>query len=163
MRRIEPSEAITHLKKMPFSKSWQNVFVTKVKRVLNKESNTFEDVELEDFIYIPAPSIVRYFGSNKEFLQFRSENKNSKDWDYKLFGDPAENNNRRLAIMYIEHFLNALDIKFIIDDAYTLYIMDSELQKLSNSEVAGAKDFIRNLYIPRTITQKKGGSETWGY
>src|SRR5688572_19802616 len=126
MKRTDPELAIIILKKLPFSKSWLNVFVSKSKKFLNRETHQFEDIELKDFVYIPAPSLVRHFSSDKDFLAFRSENKNTKDWDYKLVNDAAENNNRRLAIMYIEPILKSLHINFTIDDSYTIYILNDE-------------------------------------
>ncbi len=162
MRRFEPEEAAVIIRKMPFSKSWQNVFVTNVKKILNTETHELEDRALDDFVYLPAPSIIRHFSNDKDFLRFRIDNKTSKDWNYKFINDPTENTNRRLAIMYFEKILKALKIKFLIDDSYTVYLMHEELLKLSDSDIPALKEFVNSLYIPKTLARKKGSSETWG-
>ncbi len=162
MKQLEPVEALNQLKKLPFSKSWQNVYVNKTKKIFNLETKTLEETPLEEFIYIPAPSLVRHLSNDKEFLRFRSENKNSKEWDYKLVSDPVENNNRRMAIVWTENILQTLGIKFLIDDGYTMYILYEELLKLSSSDEHTVKEFINNLYIPKTLAHKKGITETFG-
>lgn len=161
MQRLEVPEALNQLKKLPFSKSWQNVYVAKTKKIFHLETKTVEETPLEDFIYIPAPSLVRHLSNDKEFLRFRSENKNSKEWDYNLISDPIENNNRRLAVVWTENILQTLGIKFLIDDGYTIYILYEELLKLSSLNEPTVKEFITNLYIPRTLAQKKGITETF--
>ncbi len=162
MRDLDTVTALNQLKKLPFSKSWQNVHVSKTKKILNTATSELATTDLNDFIYIPAPSLVRYFGNDKEFLSFRTEYKNSKDWDYKLVSDPVENNNRRLAVVWAENILKPLGINFLIDDGYTMYILYDELHKLANSDIPGMKEFINNLYIPKTLAQKKGVIETFG-
>lgn len=161
MKRLEPSEALNQLKKLPFSKSWQNVFVSNTKKIFNLETKQLEEKQLEDFIYIPAPSLVRYLANDKEFLRFRSEMKSSKDWDHKLISDPVENNNRRLAVWWTENILQTLNISFSIDDGYTIYILYEDLQKLATLQEPGAKEFVNSLYIPKTIAHKKGVVETF--
>ncbi len=162
MLQIDFPFAVKTLKGLTFSKSWQNSFVSKAKKLLNRETNKFEESELGVFVFIPAPTLVHHFGSNKDFLTFRLESKSSRDWDYKLMSDAVENNNRRLAIMYVARALDYLEINFTIDDSYTLYINEDELKKLSQSESAELRDFYNSLYIPKTsLSRKVGTSETW--
>lgn len=162
MKQLDSEAALNQLKKLPFSKSWQNVHVSNRKKIINTETKDLVSMALGDFIYMPAPSLVRHFGNDKEFLAFRSEYKNSKNWDYKLLSDPVENNNRRLAIMWAENILKALDIDFLVDDGYTMYILYEELHKLSDSDIPGMKEFVNHLYIPKTLAHKKGIIETFG-
>lgn len=162
MAYLDFKTAAQQLRKLTFSKSWQNSFVSKTKKLLNKENNKFEEKELDVFIFLPAPTLVRHYASDKDFLVFRSENKLSKDWDYKLLADATENNNRRLAVMYFARILDALEINFTIDDGYTIYISEEELKKLGESEIPEIKDFYNSLYVPKTtISRKQGTSETW--
>lgn len=163
MKDFLPEEALRHLRRFQFSKSWLNNFVSKKKKIVNTETRQLEETELDEFIYIPATSIVRHFSNDKQFLSFRSEYKNSKDWNYKLIEDAFENNNRRLAIMYLAKMLNVLDIEFVIDDGYTLYILHEELERQQQSEVPGVKEFMNSLLIPRTFVRKKGTMETWSH
>jgi hypothetical protein len=162
MTQIDFISAAQTLKKLTFSKSWQNSFVTKTKKLLNRETNQFEERELDVFVFLPAPIIIRHFGSDKAFLVFRSENKSEKDWDYKLLADVTENNNRRLAVWYLSKMLDVLNIGFTIDDSYTVYINDGELKKLGESDIPEIKAFYNSLYIPKTTLAKKHGDhESW--
>ncbi len=160
--QFDPAKSLALIKKLPFSKSWQNVYVSKAaKKILNRETETFEEKEMEDFIYLPASALVRHFGSDKEFLLFRSDNKLNKDWDYKLVSDATENNNRRLAVKYAEALFAPLNINFTIDDSYTIYINNDEIKKLSEFDIPGAKEFVNGLYIPKIMAHKKGVTETF--
>jgi hypothetical protein len=47
MTQIDFITAAQTLKKLTFSKSWQNSFVTKTKKLLNRETNQFEEKELD--------------------------------------------------------------------------------------------------------------------
>ena len=161
MKDLDTVDALNQLKKLPFSKSWQNVHVSKTKKILNLETKELVETPLPDFIFMPAPSLVRHFGADKEFLSFRSEYKSSKSWNYSLISDPVENNNRRLAIMWAANILKPLEINFLIDDGYTMYILYDELQKLNHSEIPGMKDFVTHLYLPKTLAHKKGIIETF--
>jgi hypothetical protein len=162
MTQIDFITAAQTLKKLTFSKSWQNSFVSKTKKLLNRENNQFEDRELGVFVFLPAPVIIRHFGSDKAFLVFRSENKLEKDWDYKLLSDVTENTNRRLAVWYLSKMLDVLQINFTIDDSYTVYIEEAELKKLGESELPQIKEFYNSLYIPKTtLAKKQGEHESW--
>ena len=158
---MDTKTAITKLKKLPFSKSWQNNFVAKAKNIINFDTGKPEPMALDIFIYIPAATILQNLGSDREFLNFRIENKLSSDYNYNLIADKAENNNRRLAIMYIAQFFKEAQIAFLIDDAYTLYITEEELKKLQNTDDASKKEFYNSLYIPKTFGGRKGSEETW--
>ena len=153
--------AIAKLKKLPISKSWQNNFVGKAKNIINPATGKPEPRELDLFVYSPASAIIQAFTTDKEFLSFRLEHKTSKDYEYNLIADKTENNNRRLAIMYISQFLKEIDIEFLIDDAYTLYITADELQKLTTSDDASKKEFYNSLYVPKIFGGRKGTEETW--
>jgi hypothetical protein len=118
MKTWDTEDALNQLKKLPFAKSWLNVHVSKIKKILNTETEELADTELGDFIYVPAPSFVRHFGNDKDFLRFRTEYKNSGEWNYKLLSDAAENNNRRLGVMWAANILQPLGINFLIDDGY---------------------------------------------
>ncbi len=158
---MDTRTAMTKLKRLPFSKSWQNNFVSKAKNMVNFSTGKVEPMALDTFVYVPATTILQTFSSDRDFLSFRIENKSSKEYDYNLLADKAENNNRRLAVMYIAQFFKEADINFLIDDAYTLYVMADELQKLSSSAEPSVKDFYNSLYIPKTFGGRKGTEETW--
>jgi hypothetical protein len=160
---METATAILKLKKLPFSKSWQNNFVSKAKNIINFKTGKVESTELSIFVYIPATTILQTFSSDREFLGFRIENKSTKNFEFNLLADKTENNNRRLAIMYVAQFFNELDIKFLIDDAYTLYIPEEELLKLNNSGDGFKQEFYNSLYIPKTFGGRKGSEETWSH
>jgi hypothetical protein len=153
--------AITKLKKLPFSKSWQNTFISKSKNIVNFKTGKLESRELDIFVLLPAATILQFFGSDRDFLSFRIENKASKDYDFNLIADRTENNNRRIAVMYVAQFLDEAEIEFLIDDAYTIYITHEELQKLYASEDALKRDFYNSLYIPKHFGGRKGTEETW--
>ena len=161
MTQLDQTQAFNLLKKLPFSKSWQNVFVSKTKKIVNPKTGALEDKELEDFIYIPAINLVRHFSNDKDFMRFRVENKNSKEWNFKLVADPLENNNRRLSVVYLENILNSLGINFIVDDSYTPYILNDEVQKLTALEISGIREFVNSLRNQKVISTKKGSSDTW--
>ena len=62
MKKLDTLEALNQLKKLPFSKSWQNIQYLKKKKILNPETKQLVENALADFIYIPAPSLIRHFG-----------------------------------------------------------------------------------------------------
>ena len=158
---MDTKTALLKLKKLPFSKSWQNNFVSKSKNIINPETGKPEGTDLGIFVYVPATAILQTYGSDRDFLSFRMENKSSKDYDYNLLADKTENNNRRLAVMYIAQFFKEVELEFLIDDAYTIYIKGTELEKLNGTEDAGKKDFYNSLYIPKHFGGRKGSEETW--
>jgi hypothetical protein len=153
--------ALTLLKKISFSKSWQNTFVDKEKGIVNLETGKIEKQALEVFVFIPALKIIQLFSNDKAFLTYRMDNKFSDRFNFNLVADKTDNTNRRLAIMYVADMLEALGIKFLIDDVFTLYINNDELQKMSESTDADIKAFYNALYIPKVFAQRKGASETF--
>ena len=159
---MNTSDAIKLFKKIPFSKSWMNSHVNnKTRKILNTETGQLEDKELGVFIFAPAPVIVKHFSNDKDFLSFRTENRSNKDWDYKLVADATENNNRRLAVLYASKIFEALDIKFIVDDSYTIYVAEEELQSMGESTEPEVKGFFNLLYVPKTLGKKQSNNETW--
>lgn len=157
---LDPVMAFSRLKKLPFAKSWANNFVSKDKNIINLTTGKPEKRELDVFVYIPAPVLIQYLSSDKEFLGFRLENKFSSDYDFKLLADKNENNNRRLAVMYAAQYFKAAEVEFLIDDAYTIYITNEELQKFNCADTA-KREFYNSLYIPKHFGGRKGSEETF--
>lgn len=159
---MDVNMAISKLKKLPFSKSWQNTYISKTKKkIVNKRTGSVEETEIDVFVYIPANVIIQHWGTDREFLAFRQEHKLSSDFNYNLLKDKTENNNRRLAVMYAAQFFNEAEIDFLVDDNYTLYITGEELHKLQDSDEPVKKDFYNALYIPKHFGGRKGSEETW--
>jgi len=154
--------AIESLKKLPFSKSWVTNFITNQKKIFNRETKQIEEKEFEDFIYIPAASLVRYLADNPKFRAFRNEHKFDNDYDFKLVADKFENGNRSLAVKFVAPLFEALEIKFMIDDGYTIFVPLSDLSAFANS----GDETLRKLYtyfaIRKTLGRKHGAQEIWG-
>jgi len=158
---MDLKSTIDRLKKLPFSKSWQNHFVTKEKNIVCLKSGKIENQVFELFIYLPAPSVLQLFSNDKDFLAFRMEHKYSDEYNFNLIADKTENNNRRLAVLYIAQMLNSAEIEFLIDDSYTIYITQAELEKLNESGKPELKDFYNFFYVPKQFARRKGVEETF--
>lgn len=162
MTEIEPLTAISEIEKLPFSKSWQSTYISKKQQILNIETKKLESRELNDFLYIPAPNLVRAYGSDPQFLAFRLDHKKHPDWDYKLIKDKTDNEQRRLAIYYVSRFFNAAKIKFMIDESYGIFIEIEELAFLAKQNPEKYRDLYLHLSIPKSIGKKSGIVEEWG-
>ena len=155
-------DIIDEFNDLPFVKSWQNTYVSKKQLILNTDSGELVEKELEDFLYIPGPSLVRHLASVNKFLAFRGENKYGDDWDFKLVDDKFENQNRRMAIFYTSKILDELDIPFMVDEGYGLFVLIKDLaEKAKNSDEA-YKEIYLNFAIPKSITTRHGVVESWG-
>lgn len=158
---MDLKSAIDRLKKLSFHKSWQDHYIGKEKEIINLTTGKPETTTLDVFIYVPTPSILKLYSNDREFLAFRMENKYSSDYNFNLIADKTENNNRRLAVMYVAQFLNTAEISFLIDSSYTIYITGRELEKLAASEKPELKDFYNSFYIPKHFGGRKGSEETF--
>jgi hypothetical protein len=157
------TKIIEEIKKLPFNQSWRSSFISDKRKIMNFATGQLEEKVLEDFLYIPAPNIVRNYGSNPKFLAYRNENKFSKDYDYNLLSDKFENNNRRIALKYVaENLLNKLGLEFMIDDAYTIYIPLAALARLAESEDEALRKLYIHFAIPKQLARKTGVREEWG-
>lgn len=155
-------KVVDEIKKLPFNQSWRSTFLSDRRKMVNLESGKLEEQEFHDFLFIPAPNIVRHYGSTPKFLQFRNENKFSKDYDFGFIPDKFENNNRRLAVKYVAELLQKLNVNFMLDNAYTIYIMLSELAKFAESPDENLKKLYMHFAIPKQLARKAGVREEWG-
>ena len=155
-------ESLKEFKNLPFVKSWQNTFVSKNQNIINTETGKLVEKTLEDFIYIPGPSLLHHFSSDTSFLAFRNENKYEDDWDYNLIADKNDNANRRMAIFYVSKILEALEIKFMVDEGYGLFVEISELAEKAKSEDPVYRDIYQHCAVPKSITTRHGVVESWG-
>ena len=158
---MNTNDKIEELKKLPFTKSWQNNFVSKTQNILNIETGEIKPRELNDFVYLPAPLALKSLSNNREFLAFRNDHKNDGLMDFKLLTSKADNENYRLALLYLAITLGDLGIYFMIDDKYGLFIEINELHKKANDFAGVYKILYRHFAIPKQIAHKNGIVEEW--
>lgn len=162
MENIEPIQALEEIKTLPFIKSWQNAYISKEQNIVNFATGKPEEKELSEFVYLPAPTLLRHYASDTRFLRFRNENKYEDDWNYELIEDKAENDNRRMVLFFIARYLESLEIEFMIDNSYALYIEIENLARLAKEKEGHYKAIYLSLSIPKAISQKVGIQEQWG-
>jgi len=154
-------KAIEELKKLPFTKSWQNNFVSDTQNILDVDTGEIKSTQLYDFIYLPAALAVKHLSNNRQFLSFRNDHKNDGMMDFKLLANKIENENSRVALLYLAIILGDLGIFFRVDDKYGIFIEIKELHDKAEAFGGVYKILYRAFSIPKQIAHKNGIVEQW--
>ena len=154
-------KASDELKKLPFTKSWQNNFVSDTQNILDINTGTLAQKELQDFIYLPAALALKHFSNDRAFLSFRNDHKNDGMMDFKLLANKIDNENSRMVMLYVAILLAELKIFFMIDDKYGIFIEIKELHSKADELGGVYKALYRHFSIPKQIAHKNGIVETW--
>ncbi|PIR32694.1 MAG: hypothetical protein COV36_03860 [Alphaproteobacteria bacterium CG11_big_fil_rev_8_21_14_0_20_44_7] len=156
------SNIVKEFKRLPFIKSWQNSYVSSEQQIFNTETEQLETRVLEDFIYVPGPSLIRFYSSDPKFLAFRNDHKYDPDWNYHLLPDKSDNENRRLAVFFVAQMMEALEIQFMIDEGYGILVEIGELARLAKTENPVYKEIFLHFSIPKAMAKRNGLVEEWG-
>jgi len=149
-------KAALELKKLPFTKSWQNNFVSDKQDILDINTGKINQKQLNDFIYLPAALSLKHYSNNSDFLLFRNDHKNDGMMDFKLLENKTDNENARIVLLYIAIILAELKIFFMIDDKYGIFIEIKELHNKAQEFGGVYKQLYRHLAIPKQIAHKNG-------
>jgi len=149
------------LQKLPFTKSWQNNFVSDTHNILDINTGAAKPTELNDFLYLPAPMALKHYANNRDFLAFRNDHKNDGVMDFKLLSNHTDNENGRIVLLYVAIILAELKIFFMIDDKYGVFIEIKELHKKADELGGVYKTLYRHMSIPKQIAHKNGLVEQW--
>lgn len=149
------------IKKLPFTKSWQNNYVSDTQRILDINTGELAEKELQDFLYLPAASALKHYSNDREFLAFRNEHKGDGIMDFKLLEDQADNENYRVVLLYVAVLLAEMKIYFMIDHKYGVFIEINELHEKAKELGDQYKSLYRHFSIPKTIAQRNGIVEAW--
>lgn len=153
---MEIRDIIDELKRLPFTKSWQNQHVADEHSILDINTGDVAVKSLKDFIFLPAPSALRHFSNDRKFLAFRNDQKGNGVMDFKLLNDATDNENYRIVLLYVAIMLAEMKIFFMIGNKYGIYIEINELHKKADEQDGLYKELYRHFSVPKTIAHKNG-------